>query len=237
MSLAGRKKNLQVITCMRRGWSTALASLFPLPLHAWHNHLPSFIYRLREQGHLRAPAKVRSFFPVSLLIFWEADRCCESRTPKQTPSHTTWWNTRNESYNSCILICHCLTLAVEKKHHLKTQRETSVRTCDTAGRHGGWGGGGRNTYSTENKTCVEVMVGKFTAEFWNPTTHWNPLSFSELTQWFHKNRRGVTSTCFPSLYLKTSDTLWLSITLIAAVGSLDAVPALFQRFRDLVFFI
>lgn len=137
MSLVGKRclilpLYLWVITYMRREWSTALASLISLPLHAWHNHLPSFIYRLGEQGHLRAPAKVHSFFPVSLLIFWEADGCCESRTPLQTQSHTTCRDPRNDSYNSCILICHCLTPAVEK-HHLKTQWETCVGTCDTAG--------------------------------------------------------------------------------------------------------
>lgn len=137
LSLLGKKclilpLCLRVITYMRQGWSTALASLISLALHARTNHLPSFIYRLGEQGHLRAPAKVHSFFPVSLLIFWEAGGRCESRTPKQTPSHTTCRTPRDESYNSCILICHCLALVVGK-HHLKTQWETCVGTCDTAG--------------------------------------------------------------------------------------------------------
>lgn len=133
---------LWVVTYMAQGWSTALASPSCSLLRAWHNHLPSFIYRLREQGHLRAPAKVHSFFPVSLLIFRTVDRCCESRAPKQMPNRTTCWNTRNESYNACILIRHCHTLA-EEKHHLKTQRKTCLKTCDMAGRHGeGWGLGG-----------------------------------------------------------------------------------------------
>ena len=63
-------------------------SLISLPLCAWYNHLPSFIYWLKEQGHLRAPAKAHSFFPVSLLIFWEADRWYKNWTPNK-PSVTT----------------------------------------------------------------------------------------------------------------------------------------------------
>lgn len=161
---------------MRQGWSTALASLISLPLHARPNHLPSFIYRLGEQGHLRAPAKVHSFFPVSLLIFWEADGCCESRTPKQTPSHTTCRTPRNESYNSCILICHCLALA-GGKHHLKTQWETCVGTCDMAG---GLAGGGKSTKPQHMFYSLCYTGDKFTAEFWNLTARWNLLPFSWL---------------------------------------------------------
>lgn len=59
-------------------------SFFP-PAPRRLSRLPSFIYRLGEQGHLRAP--VRSFFLVSLLIFWEADGCRENRNPQ---TNTKW---------------------------------------------------------------------------------------------------------------------------------------------------
>lgn len=111
----------------RLKWSTVLASLIMLLLQAWHYRLPSFIYWFKEQGHLRPLTKVHFFFPVTLLIFWEADGWYMSRTP----NNTTCWNPRNESYNSCILICHCLMQAVEN-HHLKTRWETCVGTSDTA---------------------------------------------------------------------------------------------------------
>lgn len=128
---------LQVIIYMRQGWSTALASLSSLffpPSHCLVQPCPILYLLTRGTRPHKSPSE-GSLFLVCLLIFWEADRCCVNRSPKQTPSHTTCWSTRNESYNTCILICHCLRLAVEK-HHLKTQWETCVRTCDTAGRRG-----------------------------------------------------------------------------------------------------
>lgn len=169
---------LRVITYMRLGWSTALASLISLPLHS---RLPSFIYRLREQGHLRAPPKVHSFFPVSLLIFWE-----QAETPKQTASPTTCWNPRNESYNACILIRHCLTPAVEKLH-LKTQWETCGGTCDTAG---GPVGRAKNTKPQHMFYSLCYTGDGFTADFWDLSARWNRLLFSWRSQWFFEKVEG-----------------------------------------------
>lgn len=82
---------------------------------------------------LKSPGEGSLFLPrVSINLLRGRRMLREPNPPNKrrvTPPAET---PRNESYNSCILICHCLTLAVEK-HHLKTQWETCVGTRDTAG--------------------------------------------------------------------------------------------------------
>ena len=126
---------------------------------------PSPILYLPARGTrpLKSPAEGSLFLPcVSINLLRGRRMLGETKhppTPLQTnaKSHTTCWNPRNESYNSCILICLCLTLAVEK-HHLKTQWETCVGTCDTAG---GLAGGKEKTL--HHNTCFILCAVRRTS--------------------------------------------------------------------------
>lgn len=210
-------------------------SLISLPVHVWCSHLPSFIYWLEEQGHLRAPAKVHSFFSMSLLIFWEADGCNKNWThhthplPKQTQSNTTCWNPKKMNHIIHAFLSVIVPILAVEKHHLKAQWETCVGTCDMAGVEceggGGGGVGGRGVGALHHNTCFILQA------IWETGLQPSPETWphAEICSFFFRSA-GMTSNCFSVFCtVKTSDTQ------VAAAGESLFRLALFQHFRD--FFI